>query len=121
MALRNVVFEGQVAYEELPAVLHAARVGLMPFIDSRVNRGRSPMKLYEYLAAGLNVVAPDFMCRVPSGLAHHVFGYASASDIPEALAAAMAAPPVGREGFGQLAESDWAAKALELQRFVLAI
>ena len=32
------------------------RVGLLPLSDEPTNSGRSPMKLYEYLASGLNVV-----------------------------------------------------------------
>ena len=66
---------------EVPAYLHHADVGLIPF--DRVNKadlvdGINPLKLYEYLIAGLPVVttawpelerlkAPVMACRTPEG------------------------------------------------------
>ena len=44
-------------YQSIASELHRARVGLLPLSASRENEGRSPMKLYEYLAAGLRVLA----------------------------------------------------------------
>lgn len=52
----NVNLAGPVAYLELPERLREYRFGLLPFEPSLVNDGRSPMKLYEYLASGLRVV-----------------------------------------------------------------
>lgn len=57
----NVRFLGPLAYDEVPAVLARYTTALMPFRDTTANDGRSPMKLYEYLAAGLRVLAtPHF-------------------------------------------------------------
>lgn len=53
----NVVLRGPVAHHLLPATLSEYRVGLLPLNDDSTNPGRSPMKLFEYLAAGLSVVA----------------------------------------------------------------
>ncbi len=44
-------------YERMPGVLAAAHLGVLPFGDSPVWRTSSPLKLFEYLAAGLPIVA----------------------------------------------------------------
>jgi glycosyltransferase involved in cell wall biosynthesis len=46
-------------YESLPAYLAAMDVGLIPFRDEPVTYHADPIKAYEYLAAGLPVVATD--------------------------------------------------------------
>ncbi len=53
----NVHVLGPVPYAELPAHLHAADVGIIPYRASTFNDASCPLKLYEYLAAGLPVVA----------------------------------------------------------------
>lgn len=53
----NVVHLGPRAYEQLPAYLKLAAVGLVPYLQSDFNRWSFPMKTLEYLAAGLPVVA----------------------------------------------------------------
>jgi glycosyltransferase involved in cell wall biosynthesis len=45
------------AYAELPAVLRAADVGLIPYARNELTDSIFPMKVYEYLAAGLPVIA----------------------------------------------------------------
>lgn len=54
---RNVELLGPIAYREVASLLSAGRVGLLPLSDHPGNAGRSPMKYYEYLAAGLWVLA----------------------------------------------------------------
>jgi glycosyltransferase involved in cell wall biosynthesis len=53
----NVHLLGARAYEQLPAVLRAADVGLIPYARNELTSSIFPMKVYEYLAAGLPVVA----------------------------------------------------------------
>lgn len=53
----NVFLLGPRPYESLPAYLQHAQVGLLPLTRHPANEGRSPMKLFEYGAAGLPVVA----------------------------------------------------------------
>jgi glycosyltransferase involved in cell wall biosynthesis len=57
LALQNVTGLGAVPYGQLPELMHACVVGLLPLSDAASNRGRSPMKLYEYAAAGMPVAA----------------------------------------------------------------
>ena len=56
----NVVFTGPVPHSRLASVLAAFDVGLIPFVRSPAIDAVNPVKLYEYLAAGLPVLASDF-------------------------------------------------------------
>ena len=53
----NVVRHGWLPHEALLDLLVTATVGLLPLLPSPANDGRSPIKVFEYLAAGLGVVA----------------------------------------------------------------
>ena len=53
----NVHLLGARAQAALPDVLRGAAVGLIPYRRSRLTESIFPMKVYEYLAAGLPVVA----------------------------------------------------------------
>ena len=53
----NVHVLGPIAHDALPAHLQAADVGLIPYRHGPFNDASCPLKLYEYLAAGLPVVA----------------------------------------------------------------
>lgn len=56
-ALDNVHFVGRRPYEELPGWCKAFDVALLPFVSNALTESSSPLKLREYLAAGLPVVA----------------------------------------------------------------
>jgi glycosyltransferase involved in cell wall biosynthesis len=58
-ALRNVVLPGRRPYEELPRWCKGFDVALCPFRVNELTRNVNPMKLREYLSAGLPVVATD--------------------------------------------------------------
>jgi len=67
--LQNLRWLGTRPYAQLPAYLQHANVGLLPLNDHPANAGRSPMKLYEYAAAGLSVLATrtqELARRAPS-------------------------------------------------------
>jgi glycosyltransferase involved in cell wall biosynthesis len=56
-AAPNVYLLGRRSYTELPAVLRAAAAGLIPYARNELTDSIFPMKVYEYLAAGLPVIA----------------------------------------------------------------
>lgn len=56
-ALPNVNLLGKRSYEQLPEVLRGADIGLIPYVRSELTDSIFPMKVYEYLAAGLPVIA----------------------------------------------------------------
>ena len=68
--LEHVTFFGPVPHEQMPAYLAAADIGVAPF-DTAAHRPLSlgfywsPLKIFEYMAAGLPVVAPA-VDRIPS-------------------------------------------------------
>lgn len=53
----NVHLLGPRRYDELPAVLRGADAGLIPYAVNDLTRSVFPMKVYEYLSAGLPVVS----------------------------------------------------------------
>ncbi len=53
----NIHLLGRRPYEQLPRVLRAADAGIIPYARNELTNGIFPMKVYEYLAAGLPVVA----------------------------------------------------------------
>lgn len=113
----NVDPIGPVAYDALPDLLHGARVGLLPLSDDPLNSGRSPMKLYEYLAAGLAVVSretPVIRSDERTGL----FTYAGRGDAEAALDRALRHPSPNGAGAQRAAGESWEAKTDALTRFL---
>ena len=91
--LDGVVFTGAVAHERMPACLAAADVGVAPFDLAQhaplaLGFYWSPLKIFEYMAAGLPVVAPA-VARIPSLVAHDGEGWlydpSAAGSLAEAL------------------------------------
>ncbi len=58
-SIRNVHLFESVGQEELAATVQACDVGIIPHRNQADIRAMSPLKLYEFLAAGLPVVAVD--------------------------------------------------------------
>jgi glycosyltransferase involved in cell wall biosynthesis len=54
-----VIRSGPISYRTLTEYLAACDLGWLPLSDSGANRGRSPLKLNDFLAAGRAVVATD--------------------------------------------------------------
>ena len=68
--LPNVVFLGEKPYSELTHYLYAFDVCLIPFKVTDLTRATNPVKVYEYLCAGRQVVATDMpeLRRLPPGI-----------------------------------------------------
>jgi glycosyltransferase involved in cell wall biosynthesis len=58
-SLANVHFLGRKPYAALPGYCKAFDVALLPFIKNELTENANPLKLREYLAAGLPVVSTD--------------------------------------------------------------
>ncbi|MDB6080338.1 MAG: hypothetical protein JWO82_4085 [Akkermansiaceae bacterium] len=59
----NVDLLGEVAYADLPAILQKCDIGIIPFSKSApaaLINATNPLKLYQYMASGLPVVALDY-------------------------------------------------------------
>lgn len=58
LSLPNVVYLGPKRYNEIPSLLKACDIGLIPFKKGRLTEFvEKPLKYYEYLASGLYVIA----------------------------------------------------------------
>lgn len=113
----NVEVVGAIPYDTLPAFLHGARVGLLPLSDDPLNAGRSPMKLYEYLSAGLAVVSRETPVVRQDGRAG-VFTYTGAGDADAALTRALRHPSPNTAGTQRAAAESWEAKTDSLIGFL---
>jgi len=111
LALPNVTALGPRPQRDLPAYLRHCQVALIPFLDNDHTRGSLPLKLWEYLAAGLAVVAkdlPNFRSLAEEGLirtARDPQGFA------EAVLLALADPPEEKERrLARARTHDWGAR-----------
>ncbi|CAN5595122.1 hypothetical protein BH09CHL1_BH09CHL1_11300 [soil metagenome] len=116
----NVTVHGPIPYADLPRRLATYRVGLMPFNEHLLNEGRSPMKYYEYLSAGLFVLGkstPELERRKSAGS----FLYHHPSDIPDAVANLQGLQSPNEDG-REIAESmNWRNRAITLLDFAARI
>ncbi|WP_447647991.1 glycosyltransferase [Microbacterium forte] len=116
----NVEIVGPVPYADVPSLLHTARVGLLPLSDSPLNAGRSPMKLYEYLAAGLAVLARETPgIGASSDLGIEV--YTDDGDADAALERALAHPSPNRSGGALASSASWERKTDSLEQFLRTV
>ena len=118
----NLHFPGPLPYRDLPNVLQHCDVGFLPMNDHAANRGRSPMKYYEYIAAGLPVLTrrtPEINRRSPE------FAYESSKEASQVLLHFLSQtkqvlPSIDEQGWeqkaklliSQLIESDGSARPM---------
>lgn len=107
----GVLFTGAVPHERLPAYLAAADIGVAPFDPARhpplrLNFFWSPLKIFEYMAAGLPVVAPR-LARLGELVEHDREGLLYDAGEPRALDAALVAlaDPARRRELGAAARA----------------
>jgi glycosyltransferase involved in cell wall biosynthesis len=82
-SLANVHFVGPLRYSDVPGFLAGARAGLVPFRLTGLTRGAHPLKVYEYLAAGLPVLSAN-LPGMPAD-ARGIFKYREAEEGGERL------------------------------------
>lgn len=108
---------GPKPYVRVPAFLQHADVGLLPLIDNLANSGRSPMKLYEYGAAGLPVLATatSELQRRDLDFVHLFFSPREAADTLRHL---LAQPPNRFKIADSCRVQAWSNKVASLLEFV---
>jgi glycosyltransferase involved in cell wall biosynthesis len=115
--LANVHVLGRRPNRELPAYCRAFDVGLIPYRHSEQLRYRNPMKLREYLAAGLPVVGT----LVPELRRYEELGCAMADGVDafeRAVAGALEgdSPELRRRRSEAMTAEGWAARAAAIER-----
>ncbi|WP_313477378.1 glycosyltransferase [Microbacterium sp.] len=115
----NVQLVGAVPYADLPELLRQARVGMLPLSHHPLNAGRSPMKLYEYLAAGLAVISQETPVISADEFAG-LFTYCG-SDVGDVLDRALAHTSLNVGGMRRAERESWGAKICQLTSFLQAL
>ena len=116
----NVHLLGPRSYAELPDVLRAADAGLIPYARNELTRSIFPMKVYEYLAAGLPVLATPLPAL--EGIAD-VATAADARGLAELLDAALAgeSPRLRSERSERAAAHSWDQRLQEIATAIAAL
>jgi glycosyltransferase involved in cell wall biosynthesis len=109
--LPAILFTGAIAHAELPRYLAAADIGVAPFDAARhaplqLGFYWSPLKIFEYMACGLPVVAPR-LSRLTRLIAHDVEGLLYDPEDVRGLEGALVslADPSRRDRLGAAARS----------------
>lgn len=118
--LGNVRLLGRRPYQELPRYCKAFSVGVMPFVINELTENVNPIKMREYLSAGLPVVSTDLpevrpyaqWCRIAR----------SPEEMVEACARAIAAdsPDLRRLRSDAMAGETWHAKVAQIDGHIRA-
>jgi len=125
----RVRVEQPIAYEAIPAMLGTAHIGVtsLPSPDDIKYEASSPLKLFEYMAAGLPVLATSNRCHTDVvGAGEYAFWAATPTedDLLAALRTAWAArgrlAELGAAAYAGVHEWTWAASARKLHGAFLA-
>ncbi|MDJ0789018.1 MAG: glycosyltransferase [Myxococcota bacterium] len=115
LAEPNVLALDAVAHERLPDYMAHCDVGLIPFLRNPHTEGSMPLKLFEYLGAGLPVVATELPNLVPHAEPGVLSLAADGGGFEAAVDAALAAPEAARARRLEVARThDWEARMDEL-------
>ncbi len=120
----TVIWAGQLARDAIPPFLHAADVLVIP--DTVTDVTASPLKLFEYLAAGRAVVLPDIpaLAEVLAPEIGYYFHRGDTAALAAALHTALADPRrPEREQAGQIAVArhTYAARAADILALAEAV
>jgi glycosyltransferase involved in cell wall biosynthesis len=115
--LPNVHLLGARPYERLPEVLRGADVALVPYAINDLTRSVFPMKVYEYLAAGLPVVTTPLPALAQTS------GVMVAADAPATVAAVELAlsgdgPAARRARSEAVRDNSWDARLAEIDSYL---
>lgn len=119
-ALPNVHHLGPVEAFQVPQYVKGFQVGLMPYLNDRHAEYISPLKLYDYLAAGLPVASTDIPAAHEFG--EYIHQADSPQDFSQAVRAALAdtAPEHRCARRAIAAQHTWEARVEQLSHLIEA-
>jgi len=117
-ALPNVHLLGQKPYALLPAYCRGFDVGIIPFRTSDLTLRANPLKLREYLAAGLPVVSTPLPEVARYGSLVHLAEGAPAFIEAVATALGERSPALDRARFSAMESESWEARVAEIERHI---
>jgi glycosyltransferase involved in cell wall biosynthesis len=106
---------GPVPYADLPRIAAEADLLVMPYADLPVTRAMQPLKLKEYLATGLPVVATSLPANLEWSDAADLVDTPAAFTTRVLERAAAALPPAQVRARERLAGETWTAKARQFE------
>lgn len=95
--MSNVRLVGEIPYAELPALMQGADAALIPYHLSQLTASIFPMKFYEYMAAGLPVVASRLPALTACEDSDLTYFYRDITSMINAVEIAVADKIPGRE------------------------
>jgi len=104
--VRNIFMLGKREHSLIPSYLKSSDVGIIPLKKNKFND--SPIKLYEYLAAGLPVVSVDL--KETRNIGAPVYLVSNANEFAEAIVAAYEGGKDKREFFEFAKNNSWYAR-----------
>ena len=116
----NVSWRGAADYDQLPGLLATARIGLLPLSSAPTNAGRSPMKLYEYLASGLSVLS-SATPSIGENVDAQLLTYSDRDEMVRKFDVLARGPLVNESGRREAKTHGWGSKALQLISFAEGI
>lgn len=118
--LDNVTFLGEIPIDKIPEATENWRVGLIPFLNNDLIKATNPVKMYEYAALGLPIVATDIPeVKLAANDCGGIFTSSSHTSFNDNLALALSlAPQVRAELSAWAYENSWRHRATSM---ILAI
>ena len=117
-SLPNVYELGPVSADQVPYFVKGFNVGLMPYIQNNFSHNISPLKLYDYLAAGLPIACIDI--PAVQDFAAHIHIAKNPQDFACALKSALAdsSEERKRERIDLAKQNTWEARVDQLSKII---
>ncbi|MEV4362643.1 glycosyltransferase [Nonomuraea sp. NPDC049625] len=119
--LPNSTLVEWVPHQELPKFIRQASAAIIPFAEGPVTSGVIPLKVFEYIAAGIPVVSSSLPAIADYPL---VYAVATWQEMSERLREALAAPPTPtalREAELFVEANTWRERAQAMEDFAHAL
>ncbi len=110
-----------VPHSQIPSCLSKAHIGVLPFPDEEKFRVSSPIKLFEYMASGLPILATRIVCHTDVVGSNNFAFWAEGSDVQSLIQALERAhknrihlPMMGKKAAKEAQKWTWKASAKKL-------